>query len=79
MYHRTIACGVESMTKKDYELIARALRKVIENYEGADWTPLGVTSLTAHHIANELEKENPKFQRPLFLTTCGLKTEEVNA
>lgn len=74
------------MTKKDYELIAKALMQtnlLVEAYNESD-SPIKYTApmaleLAVHAIANQLEKENPRFQRLLFLKACGLKTEEVNA
>ena len=74
------------MTKKDYELIAKALMQtnlLVEAYNESD-SPIKYTAphaleLAVHAIANQLEKDNPRFQRPLFLEACGLKTEEVDA
>jgi hypothetical protein len=74
------------MTKKDYELIAKAIKLTsgtIKAFNDSD-TPYkydaeGTLELLTVIFSEFLEKENPRFQRPLFLTACGLKTEEVNA
>jgi hypothetical protein len=65
------------MTKKDYELIAGVITDTIfmskiigdidmENAER-------VLSLLAGKLATELEAENPRFNRELFLDACGVK------
>ena len=52
------------MTKKDYELIAGVFARTA-------WDDIAKS--LAFNLANELEKENPRFNRALFLEACGVK------
>ena len=53
-----------SMTKKDYELIARAIYKT---------QSLGDNHLyVVDMIADELQRANPKFNRTRFMQACGI-------
>jgi hypothetical protein len=61
------------MTKKDYELIARAIKSALEKEEGNTEKQAGVSRL-AHILAFELENENPRFQPSKFLKACGFMT-----
>jgi hypothetical protein len=59
------------MTRKDYILIAEAIataRKV----EQGDTVLVSVAHL-ANTLATDLEIENPRFNREMFLTACGVK------
>jgi len=74
MYHRPIANGVESMTKKDYELIQSAL-----NFETGESELLKTVKRNlVVSFAVRLMQDNPKFQFDLFAKGCGLKTGESN-
>jgi len=60
------------MTRKDYELVAKAFTIAqgsiqVASYEAGD--ALGLLSLI---LADSLEKENPRFNRARFLTACGV-------
>jgi hypothetical protein len=57
------------MTRKDYQLIANVfneLAQVIE-LEGTIATTL------IHNLADDLQADNPRFDRARFLTACGVK------
>jgi hypothetical protein len=60
------------MTRKDYELIARAVK-----ISGMSWekgaTPDTVIREVAGQLAYTLELENPRFDRARFLAACGVK------
>ena len=64
------------MTRKDYELIAAALRR--SSCEVADRTSDygdGVRTqfnVTASMLATALESTNPRFDRSRFLKACGV-------
>lgn len=62
------------MTKKDYELIAEAIKAAI-SYEES-WvdsvTGKRAVSGVAFNLADSLVAENPRFNRALFLTACGI-------
>lgn len=52
------------MTKKDYEVIATGLLMATGDTNH--------TIVVANFIADELEKDNPRFDRTKFLTACGM-------
>lgn len=57
------------MTRKDYVLIAEAIRKVYSDHHpddcfGVDWT--------ARAIADALSRDKPRFDRTRFLEACGV-------
>jgi hypothetical protein len=55
------------MTRKDYALIAKLLKNANEdNYDNA-LTPL------IKWFADDLQADNPRFNRETFLTDCGVK------
>lgn len=54
------------MTKKDYELIARAIN-------GTRYDSNGLNGL-AYLLCAEFERLNPKFNRNKFLELCGIDT-----
>lgn len=62
------------MTRKDYELIAKAL------YQRRLWLsdPDNPDKMLAHngtvlHIADALASDNPRFDRARFLKACGVQ------
>jgi len=58
------------MTRKDYVMIAKLLKNANEdNYDNA-LVPL------IKWFADDLQADNPRFDRARFLTACGVK--EVN-
>lgn len=55
------------MTKKDYIAIAAVIKAALDR--GEDWnTVVGITS----DIVETFEADNPRFNRTVFLTACGL-------
>ena len=67
------------MTKKDYILIAAAVKAgtalwaAPEDRKDPDVaTYLGAVSDVASAIADALERQNPRFDRTRFLTACGV-------
>lgn len=55
------------MTKKDYELIARAV------YRGGDMTtPTQRESIDFAYLLDALQQDNARFNRAKFATACGM-------
>jgi|DEB0MinimDraft_3_1074331.scaffolds.fasta_scaffold13059_5 hypothetical protein len=64
------------MSRKDYELIARAIYgSLIQSgsLESQD-KYADQHRLTARHVANALERTNPRFDRDRFIEACGVLT-----
>lgn len=62
------------MTRKDYELIAKAIKRANENWEGFEEEyPAVVIAGISAMLATQLEQDNPRFDRARFLTACGVK------
>jgi hypothetical protein len=61
------------MTKKDYILLARALKdaRTHADVEGGDMRTPTVDE-TSGFIADALQRDNPRFDRDRFLTACGV-------
>jgi hypothetical protein len=61
------------MTRKDYVMIADSIKASRENWEG--FTPEAQEALDglARGLASKLAQDNPRFERGLFLTACGVK------
>ena len=57
------------MTRKDYVILA----KVIHTARNINTDKTGEAVAVAYLLAEELERENPRFNRELFLTACGVK------
>lgn len=57
------------MSKKDYELIARVLRRAVDSPNYAD--RVGGQRL-ARDFADALAEANPRFARETFLGACGV-------
>jgi hypothetical protein len=76
------------MTKKDYELIAKALETMVttyatraekvadEKYETTSRATmeaqLSAVCFTIEQLAQELGADNPRFNRAIFVKACGL-------
>lgn len=58
------------MTKKDFELIANAMRS--NTYEGMDNLRYAIHSDYCRTLATELSLKHPRFDRDKFLTACGV-------
>jgi hypothetical protein len=67
--------GEKTMTKKDYELIAAAIRRTGRpECNGGMSLPdreINHAHRIAQHIADELGRANPRFEKSRFLTACG--------
>jgi hypothetical protein len=63
------------MTKKDFELLAQALRWAREDdlqYRDLSATDVAEThDLVATHVANALASTNPRFNRDRFIAAAG--------
>lgn len=62
------------MTRKDYQLIARALKTQMElsrtnNEEDGKFAVINI----AFDLVEDLAKDNPRFDRDRFLEACGVK------
>ncbi len=64
------------MTKKDYKLIAEALKEAREESNPLEGRS-GVT-LAAQKLANVLRADNPRFDYKRFLEACGVPETEWN-
>jgi hypothetical protein len=62
-----------SMTKTDYELIARPFRQMMREYSEDNDTFI-ITKL-ASLLSDELTSENNRFDRNKFLIACGIETK----
>lgn len=65
------------MTKKDYELIARVLKHGNDSVKNAmDINPItggDMINTISNYMANELKKDNPRFNRDMFMVACGVR------
>ena len=61
-----------SMTKKDYELIAKAISEVIDTAMVRDYTASQSHTqiLIIEPFAERLERDNPRFDRKKFIDAC---------
>jgi hypothetical protein len=66
------------MIKKDYELIAKAIKGThvyIDEREGGNLADLhDGASLAAELMADALQRDNPRFDRAKFLKACGVES-----
>lgn len=62
------------MTKKDYELIAKAIKSAITYEQTFTDSNTGTRSIAgvAFNLADDLARENSRFNREIFLTACGV-------
>jgi len=67
------------MTKKDYELIAKAIYGSLIQSGSLEWQDRFIEQhrITARHVANALERTNPRFNRDKFMDACGVLTNTV--
>jgi hypothetical protein len=62
------------MTKKDYELQAKAISLAFGAVgQSGLYDAKTALGLVATILADSLEKENPRFNRDLFLKACGVE------
>jgi hypothetical protein len=61
------------MTKKDFQLIAGVIEGSMQNWDG--FTPEAREAIIglARSLSIKLQDTNPRFNRDLFLTACGVK------
>lgn len=61
------------MTRKDYILIAEALKTVRDGYS-PHWNAnlFRACDDHAHDLADRLGRDNPRFERDRFLKACGV-------
>lgn len=75
--------GEEGMTRKDYELIARALRSGFMTQPplpmGSEVDIYDNYRIIIGSMASALEQDNPRFNRDKFMAACGVQncTREV--
>jgi len=61
------------MTKKDYELIAGVISELVEyKREKGAFAHNPELSTVADYLADALAGTNPRFNREMFLKTCGV-------
>jgi hypothetical protein len=62
------------MTRKDYEVISRGIRKAIESCdENGRWAERDGVVLAAQSISIRLGVDNPDFDAQRFLEACGVE------
>lgn len=57
------------MTRKDYKLIAKAFNDMSKAVRLEDTVALQIIEM----LADDLQADNPRFNRNMFLTACGLE------
>lgn len=61
------------MTRKDYEMIADAVRPVAEgSADAGSKVAVAVASAIAENLAQALAHDNPRFDKARFLKACGV-------
>lgn len=65
------------MKRKDYTLIASAIRKARDWYDREHVKARNAVNLTAQEVADALQADNPEFDRRKFLDACGIDREEA--
>jgi len=65
-----------TMTKKDYEAIARALARQIDAFPSAieNHAAHCARAQTCSNIADHCAADNPRFDRARFLKACGVES-----
>lgn len=59
------------MTRKDYVMIAEAIRDAASPASGADGPRAQTALRIADYIADGLYNDNPRFDRKRFMAACG--------
>jgi hypothetical protein len=67
----------KGMTRKDYELIAAAVKV---SYDGYAHLPAQVQAIhsVAISLSVALRSDNPRFDSDRFLVACGIPESEIN-
>ena len=62
------------MTRKDYVLLARAIRDSLIQTTKWEWQDRYATqhAVTVERLADVLMQENPRFDRQRFVAACGV-------
>jgi hypothetical protein len=62
------------MTRKNFEMIAAVFAKQLDIHRAFS-EPIGEAAVTdtARAMADQLQRENPRFDRHRFLTACGVE------
>jgi len=65
------------MTKRDYLVIARSIKNYmsVHKYITSHYTVSGNITSFVHFLCDDLEADNPKFDREKFIKACGLDNE----
>jgi hypothetical protein len=68
------------MTKKDYELIAKAIYGSLIQSGKLEWQDQYADQfrMTARHISTALERDNPRFDKDRFMKACGVPGVLIN-
>ena len=68
------------MTRKDYIVIADAMKETTtySNWKREVSVRLA-HALTCNTLAEHLRKDNPRFNRMIFLTACGVRQDDIEA
>jgi hypothetical protein len=61
------------MTRKDFDLIAKVLDSSAQSHALNPFTGKSLYVELVQDFANALEGTNPRFNREMFLTACGVK------
>lgn len=65
------------MTRKDYELIAAAIKRAHDtSHSAAGCDGTAIVEDLAEDLAGELEATNPRFDAARFLEACGVSTTD---
>lgn len=59
------------MTRKDYVRIANAFSKALDDCDSPE--EINGVRIAVVEVANALQAENSSFDRPRFLTACGVR------
>jgi len=65
--------GKQEMTRKDYELIAGVISSMYKDFDCSPAEDTVSLSAIADGLADALKNTNPRFDRDIFLTACGVK------
>ena len=61
------------MTSKDFKVIASTLDRIRLEFDCSPSDDTVSLSLVAEELADALANTNPRFNREMFLTACGVK------
>ena len=64
------------MTRRDYELVADALKDARPDMQAACFDEIDMWKATARSIAKAMKSQNSRFKTQLFLTRAGYPVED---